>query len=1032
MQKVREDTVIDGEYRHVVAMMADLVESSRITEELGAERGFLMIREVIQIMAEAADSEGGKIINYVGDGVFAIFGAPRATETAGLDACRAALRIRDSLMARASVLEGRFGIRPEVRIGLAGGEVLVLSGGGRDQIDASGSAVNYASRLQALAGPGEIVCSEDIRENLAGLADCNSKGQFEIRGYTGTREVFAISGLSAEADPKKQRRRIVRAAFVGRQKELEALGRWQSRSGGSAAFCVVEGTPGMGKSRLLQAFIASQEDGVRAHVGQCVQDVGRTLAPLVEILRGEIGWQDGWSAETVTSSVQALLPGRRVPSELLSQMVSGTVDHSRLSDEHSAAVALQEDIIDALHLIGCRRDRLLVVEDAHWIDALSAQFLRETARRASADFRLLITSRLNQGPDWLAGEEWAHVRLPALTREDVGTMAQDMLEGVEGTSEMLDLVASKSEGNPFFIEEILRHVRRTGKSNPESIGSIQNLVFSRFDGLDDGMKDALRLAATMGRSFGEVAVRAAAGRDALVGHVLLRDSVGLLEEAPGAGRLRFAHVLIRDVIYSSIPASQRPAYHARVAVALEALDPSSDLRPNEALAEHFEAAGDVERAIQYHADAARAELQTYALSSCDARMERVFALLDGIGYAIPGALFSRLMETRIRALDLIGKFGVTRAIMPAHVDRITDTGARLICQILHSKALCHGGFYEEALSIGEEAIAGAEAAGDAHALAFARVVQMRNLMDSGRQKEGEIEALFDQTADVPEAAADRHILYMRLYIIVAFYRRMGQFGKAWELNEELKALGARHGDTRGVGYGAWSQAVLYRFLQDNDGVKASAEVAVKNTINGTSDRAVAETALLMAKIEAGEAGGPADFNRIIETADSNGNYPLRNAALLQQAIAHFRFGEMRAGWAVLMDGLERFKGTSTAEHQMFAKVAMAEIWLAIAGLMPNTGEWPKLSAADILFVLRLRLGARAKAEAAVAEARKTMEEAGAGGFLEARVCLAEGLLLAKKDSAAARAKFEAARDLFKAEGMTPEVRRVEAILAAQT
>ena len=157
---------IDGEYRHAVALVADMVGSTQTTETLGAERAYLMIRQLTQAMSDVASQHSGITLKTVGDGIIALFGAPVASETAALDACRAALALVEKMSELGPSLREEFGIAPEVRIGIASGEVMVVQSA-TDGFDATGSAMNLASRLEAFADPGQIIVEQGIVRDLA-------------------------------------------------------------------------------------------------------------------------------------------------------------------------------------------------------------------------------------------------------------------------------------------------------------------------------------------------------------------------------------------------------------------------------------------------------------------------------------------------------------------------------------------------------------------------------------------------------------------------------------------------------------------------------------------------------------------------------------------------------------------------------------------------------------------------------------------------------------------------------------------------
>ncbi len=1019
---------IDGEYRHVVALMADIVGSSEIAEELGAEKSFLLNRRMMAALTAAAERHGGHIINYVGDGIVAIFGAPVASETASLDACRAALTMLEGLLRERDVLERDFGRAPDIRIGVASGEVLVLSPEGSGQTDASGSALNLAARLQEVAQPATIVIGDDVRADLGGIARISEIGRVALKGYDGPRALYRLDGLEDAQSSYAIRRKRASSKLVERDAELAEIVSWAKRSDESSpSICAIEGPPGIGKSRLVDAVRSALKSDMKVRFGNCAMDrSSEALMPVIEVLRSEAGWRIGEPFSDLEETARGFFADGREASKAFVEALAGRISGGGMADDHQAAFALRRDVVSSLTSLAAGKDRLVVIEDVHWLDPLSSDVLLDVAQSAVPGLRILVTTRPGQAPDWMSDQQLVRKVVPkALSRNAVSTIAADLLGETDLDSDLIDLVSTRSEGNPFFAEEILRHVRQVGGVRAESIGSIQNIVFSRFDRLHNEDKALLRLAATLGRRFDVETILDASG----AGNVTLDGFVarcgGLIERAPGVsgGRLWFAHVLIRDVIYGSVPETEKPALHLAVGHALVSAEDKGDLASG-AIADHLELGGRGAEALIYHRRAARVQLRQYALKSCDARMARAFAIIDANPEDCPEELLSELLEIWSRCLDLIGDFLRLKDIVPRYIERLPKGTARNYCLSLLSKSLGHQAFFDEALEIGGRAIAEAKETKDDLGLAFARVVRMRNLMDAGREDPGEMEMLFEATHEAAQSEEDFYLTTVRHYTMLAWWRRMGRFGRAREMSNELFDRSVERGDARGMAHGSWSKALISRFEQDAEATQIASQISMDHAIPGTSDHMVAEALHHTAQLEGGLAHDPDVFLPLTEICTQTGNLPLRNALVIQRAVSFLRVGRIKEGWREFQKAKAFIADTALREQINFLRLVECEVLLAMAGVLPRKEAGPKPSLSDVLFVIGQRFGARNRAADLLRDIHAECAASGTAGFVVARVKIAEAVLAGKRRRDVAVKKFDEAARIMKDEGCLREVDRI--------
>ena len=1022
---------IDGEYRHAVALVADMVGSTQTTETLGAERAYLMIRQLTQAMSDVASQYNGITLKTVGDGIIALFGAPVASETAALDACRAGLAIVDKMSELGPSLRKEFGITPEVRIGIASGEVMVVQSA-PDGFDATGSAMNLASRLEAFADPGQIVVEQGIVRDLAPLGKLDSLGHRKIKGLSDTRELYRLIGLAPATTSFEIRRSKSSSRMVGRDSELSDIRDWVLDRKAGPKLCVIEGPPGIGKSRMVDALCGDLSGKVKARFGNCLFNAtDRILLSLVEVIRNELNKNaDPEASQALNEDLSRLFREKRDPSALFVDVLSGQEGNAQKSYDHQAAYRLRSDVVEVIGKIASQSEKIVVIEDGHWIDTLSSDILQELVENGPSEIRIIVTARPGQAPKWMRAPAVKVVPLKSLAEDDVRDMADDILGGAKADASVIEAIAARSEGNPFFAEEMIRHIGLEGFERVEAIGSIQNIVFSRFDRLLPDFKQFLRFAAVEGRVFDTNVIKIASELPDFDIEKVLDNTGGLLEQAPGrpAEHLQFSHVLVRDVIFGSVPEIEKPAIHRSLGNTLESLTGGGPAVA-EALADHFEASGDVGKAFSYQTTAASSALRRYALEACLARCERALESISAAEEPTNTDELAALIEVYVRCLDIIGEFRILAEVVSSYIERIPKGYSRTVCMTLWSKSLGHGAQFVDAIAVGDRAIREAESAGDDIGLAWARVVRMRNILDAGVDQPGEMHTLFDLTKEIGEGGSDFYLTTFRLYTMLAWHRRMGEFGKARELGEQLLAWSKEVGDSRGIGHGAWAMALISRFEQAVDVTLQYAKLSLENAVPGTSDYLVAKALDYTASIESALLDDPEVFTDIIDRTEQMGNYPLRNACLMQRAIGYFRVGKIKKGWGEFENAKDLLLGTVIREQENFMRIAECEILLSLGGMMPSQGPRPKLGLIDIFFVLTLRPSIRRRLKSAVEGIYKEAEAFGTGGYVLARASTIEGLMMVKSKPEQAREKIQMARQYYLDEGCISEVERLDAVEA---
>lgn len=548
--------------RRVVAtiLFCDLVESTKLGERVDPE----LLREIqaqyFAVCSLALHRHGGHIEKFIGDAVLCVFGIPRVSEDDALRACRAALDLLDGIGELNERLAAEWSVRLEVRVGINTGEV-VAGALGRDQILATGDAVNVAARLEQAAGPGEILLGAESHRLVAGRVDAEGLPPVAAKGKTEALRAYRLRGIR-EAAPG----RAAAGPFVGRAGELAALADDLAAvtASRSPRAVLVVGEPGVGKSRLIAELARATPPDVTFIRGTCLPyGEGITFWPLREMLdrveeRGIVlGDLLGHDSEQVVDRLLCAV-GRH----------TGTVSRDEI---FGATVRLFESLAAATPV-------LAVFEDLQWAEPLLLELV-DALPASLAGSRLLVVATAR--PELLvrgAPDAMALLRLDPLGPRDAAAIAAD--HGLD--EEQRRLVVGAAGGNPLFLEQLCA-AGVAGGTPPD----LRALLEARLDTLEEDAREVVEVAAVVGRDFWIEALRALVPERAAADLFLsLRtlEQLELVQEAggkrggpptglsnvfPSLGRWSFRHALVQEAAYRSLTKTRRSALHARFASYLE-------------------------------------------------------------------------------------------------------------------------------------------------------------------------------------------------------------------------------------------------------------------------------------------------------------------------------------------------------------------------------------------------------------------------------------------------------------------------------
>jgi class 3 adenylate cyclase len=598
----------EGERKQVTVLFCRLAGAAGLAASLGPERMHALLERFFGLGLAEIQRYEGTINQYLDDGFMALFGAPIARE----DHARRAVLSALGLQRAARNLGFAGGGATAARIGINTGAVVVGTIGDEQRTDytAVGDTTNVAWRLSQEAGTGETLVGESTALLAQGYVRMETLSTVALKGKATPVAVRRVLG------PGPRRSRLDATAggalteFVGREEELAHLEAMLARAeGGRGQVLGVVGEPGVGKSRLL-AELRRRLAGrpVSWLEGHCVPyGHGMPYLPVLEILRHHCGLAEDDRPEIVAVKLRACLREAGLDPTDAAPLVElvGRADGSSAGRTHTdeAAKARTFELLRRLILAGSRGGPLvIVIEDLHWIDAISEEFAASLVERVGAAPLLLVFSyRPGYRPRWIDRSSGTQLALTPLGPAESRAIVRASALSADTTDRILE----RAEGNPLFLEELARAAASAGGRGSDVAvpDTVHDVLSARVDHLPETARRVLQCAAVLGRQFSARLLRAVwDGPESQLDDDLRElGRLEFLEERFGAGEptFGFKHALVHDVIYGTLLERQRRATHARAGRALEAFHAGRLDEVVERLMHHFTRADDPERAAAY-------------------------------------------------------------------------------------------------------------------------------------------------------------------------------------------------------------------------------------------------------------------------------------------------------------------------------------------------------------------------------------------------------------------------------------------------
>ena len=548
----------------VTIVFTDVTGSTALGEQTDPEVMRHVMARYFEEMRAVLEKHGGTVEKFIGDAVMAVFGIPIVHEDDALRAVRAAAEMRERLRALNEEFTRERGIRITVRTGVNTGEV-VAGDPSAGQAFATGDAVNVAARLEQGAEPGEILLGPLTHQLVSGAVLAQRLEPLELKGKAQGVEAWRLAKVLPDV-PAYTRR--IDAPFIGREEELSAIRSALDRAceEGRPELVTVAALAGVGKSRLVRELAVSVRETSSVVVGRCLAyGEGITYWPLAEIVHHVAGEEVAVGlAEALRSEDDA-----RAISAHLSSAVGVGQTPSRSEEIAWATRRLFE-------ILAAEQPLVVVLDDVHWAEPTFLDLVEYVFGFARAPILLLCIARpdlFETRPSWAIPRPHATtILLEPLPEPLSGELLDALLGGEEISDSLRQRIVEQSEGNPLFVEQMLAHLKEVNDGGSTVPPSMEALLAARIDSLSPSERAVVERGSVEGRLFHRGAVAAMlpenGGSDVsshlmnLVRKELIRPDRA---ELPGDDGFRFAHILVRDAAYASIPKSNRADLHERFA-----------------------------------------------------------------------------------------------------------------------------------------------------------------------------------------------------------------------------------------------------------------------------------------------------------------------------------------------------------------------------------------------------------------------------------------------------------------------------------
>ncbi|HNT73647.1 MAG TPA: AAA family ATPase [Anaerolineae bacterium] len=1012
---------LQGKHKQVTVIIADVKGSTALLEQLGTEEWVKLMNRVFQILETEIYRYGGEVDQFRGDGLLAFFGATVVHEDDPERAVLAGLAMQSAIQRFAAALRRQRGLDLQLRIGVNTGAVIVAKVGDRRQHSedtAMGEAIALAARLEAAAEPGAVLVGESTYRLTQAQFTWKPLGSLQVKGLQSPVNVYRP--LSAQAAGSKLRGIAgLRAPMIGRETEAaqlrDALARLQQ---GAGRIVTIIGDAGLGKSRLIAEVY---DDAVRPQPaatrprwveGRC-RSYGASIAYLLwlDVLRGLLGVTPEDSPQHILGRLRAHVgqlatADIRYPERLerltlyLGHLLSLPLeDVTPLTMEELEGERFKRGAFRAIEAfiegITHRQPLVIVCEDLHWADPTSLELLERLfhlTERAPLLILCLLRPETAHGGTLVsktAAQRHVHPHtdlwLTPLSPVESARLVDALLPGDDIPATLKKRILNHAEGNPFYVEEIIRSLLDSGAITRDPANqrwritreavhitippTLYGVLMARIDRLPEEARRVLQMAAVIGRIFRQRILASIARRSVPLERVLrLLQAEDLIHAQPGAPEAEyiFKHHLIMEAAYNSLLKHEQQHFHQQVAQSLEQAAPEPQDEQIGLLAHHWAGAQQPEKAVTYLLRAAAQAAAHFANAEAADYYSRALALLPGADRQRYAALLARE-----KLYDLLGARGpqsADLAELASLANQLDDPALQAEVALRQAQYAEATGDYGAVIVFGKKALNLARVARDAHSEAAGYLMWGRALyyLDDHRAAREQLHHALDLAADIPQVEADtlrslgmaafdldeareyqQRALHIHrkigdrrgeraaLYNLGEIAFDQGQYARAVALYEQALSISREIGDRYGETLALDALGFIHR-EQGNYAEARACYAQVLRIARKTGDRAAEGRALLTLSTATRDAGAPVEAaesaRQALGIARELGLPTLWTSALLALAYACRAAGLAAEAAAAYHQALDLNAAADDPDVTLTALAGLAEVFLA-------QGDW---------------------------------------------------------------------------------------------
>jgi class 3 adenylate cyclase len=652
-------SALEGERKLVTVLFADVANYTSMAEKLDPEEVHQIMDGCFNILLDEIHHYEGTINQFTGDGVMALFGAPLSSEDHAQRACHASLSIQKSIENYGEKIKQNYGLDFKMRIGLNSGMVVVASIGDDLRMDytAMGDTTNLAARLESLAQPGTTLLSANTRKLTRDYFEFKPLGGLEVKGKAEVQEAYELIRVTEVATRIEASASKGLTTFVGRSQELQVLKeKYVKAKSGNGQVVGLVGEAGVGKSRLLFELKNMLPKGEYSYIeGRCQQYGGNMLyLPILDILKSYLGIEEGDREFIIKKKLQEILLqlDEQLKSHLppLQDLLSLTIDDEKYPQLNPGQKKIYtfEAIRDVLIRESQNRPVVMAVEDLHWIDKTSEEFLNYLIDwLPNARVLLVLLYRPEYTHQWGSKSYYSKVGVDQLSMSTGAKLVHAILEGDEVVPELRELILSRAGGNPLFVEELTcsllengsirkkdHHYVLTRKASEVQVpDTIQAIIAARIDRVEENLKRIMQMASVIGREFAFRLLQTIMEmREELKSQLLNLQGLEFISEKRLFPELEyiFKHALTQEVAYSSLLKKRRRDIHERIGAAIEALYTDRLEEYYELLAYHYGRSENKEKTFEYLDLANQKAAKLYAIEEAKVYFDEAMKLLDNL------------------------------------------------------------------------------------------------------------------------------------------------------------------------------------------------------------------------------------------------------------------------------------------------------------------------------------------------------------------------------------------------------------------